>query len=69
MCGGAAAEQRPVAAGPYSREVVRLDARRRVTHPVDAAKDGNEGARTQPALDLLSADSRSQQLPPGDYAM
>jgi hypothetical protein len=48
---------------------VRFEAWRRVADPVDATKDGKEGARTQPALDLLSADPGAQQLAPGDHAV
>ena len=40
-----------------------------MTYAVGAAKDSEKGTRTQAALDLLSADSSAQQLPPGDHAV
>jgi hypothetical protein len=56
------AQQRAVATREHGREIARLDARRSVSNPVDAAMLPQEGAGAQPVLDLRDREPRAQQL-------
>jgi hypothetical protein len=61
-CGSA--EDGAVAARLDRRHVPRLEARRGVSNPIDAAMDGDQGAASQALLDGLGGNTRSLQLPP-----
>jgi hypothetical protein len=58
----AAAQHGPFTAGLYRRQIARLQARRLVPDPIDAAKDRNQGPRAQPLIDLTESDPRLQEL-------
>ena len=56
MRGGAAAEQRALAAGQDGRQVAGVDARRAVAHAVDPAMHWQERAAPEPMLELGERD-------------
>jgi hypothetical protein len=65
VCGGAAAEQGGLSAGPDGGEVAGLDARRPVPDPVDAPMDRDQGALLHPARHRMPRDSSSEKLGTG----
>jgi hypothetical protein len=67
MRGGAAAEQRALAAGHGGRQVAGLDARRAVADAVDAAMNRQQRAGPEPMLELGERDAGAEKLCPGHH--
>ena len=62
MGGSASAQERPLAAGEYGRQVVGLEAGGPVTHAIDAAMNLEQPSGTKPLPDFSGRDTGAKQL-------
>jgi hypothetical protein len=69
MRGGAAAEQRALAAGQDGRQVARLDARRAVADAINPAMHRQQRARANATLELSDRHPGIEELATGDHPM
>jgi hypothetical protein len=60
-----AAQQGALAGSSHRREVARLDARRLVADPIDAAVDQKQRTKGEPVVDLVPRDPGLEELRAG----